>query len=103
MQILDELREAYQWQPSETVEGWLTRLVRDFLNLDHVPVDKPLVAMGSSSLSAAILIDLIKKETGATLVLEQAMGAASISSIEAAIMASPTTFDVIKQVRNQAA
>lgn len=91
MNIIDELREVYKFDSTETIEGWLSRLVKDFLNIDHVPVDKSLASLGTSSLSAAILIDLIKRETGASLVIAQAMGNSSISSLSLAISNSPTT------------
>lgn len=90
MNILDELKEFYKFKPSETVDSWLTRLIKDFVNLDDVPADKSLATLGVSSLSAAILIDIIKRETGASISIAQAMGKSSISSLTKAIHESET-------------
>lgn len=90
MNILNELKEFYKFKSSETVDSWLTRLIKDFLNLDDVPADTSLATLGVSSLSAAILIDIIKRETGASISIAQAMGKSSISSLTKAIHESET-------------
>lgn len=96
MNILEEFREVYKIKSTETIEGWLCRLIIDFLNIDDAPYDKALISLGASSLSSAILIDLIKRETGASLELSQAMGISSISSLSKDIYSSPSTYPSIK-------
>lgn len=85
MQIVEELQTIYARQEPETEETWLARVIRDFLNLDEVPWDKSLMSLGATSLSAVILLDLVKRETGAQIEIEHIMNGGTVSSIAWAI------------------
>lgn len=89
MQIIEQLQALYARQETETLETWLVRVIRDFLNLHEVPCDKPLVSLGATSLSAVILLDLVKRETGAGLTIEHIMNGGTVASIAGAIRMQP--------------
>lgn len=90
MQIIEQLQALYAKQETETLETWLARVIRDFLNLPEVPCDKSLVSLGATSLSAVILLDLVKRETGAAVTIEHIMNGGTVASVASAIRSHQT-------------
>jgi acyl carrier protein len=98
MNVQDQIKQQFGYRHTESIESWLTRIVSAFLNINCVPNGQSLISLGASSISVAILIDLVKKETGADVSLSEAMSNfSSIAYLEKKILDSESTFPVIKR------
>ena len=98
MNVQDQIKQQFGYKHTESIESWLKRIVSAFLNIDYVPNDQSLIALGASSISVAILVDLVKKETGADVSLSEAMSNfSSIAYLEKKILDGESTFPGIKR------